>query len=184
MVTQIPKTPERNYRRTVKESGTWIWGRRSALPFEASKVGPSILYVLIVHAAKGMTLVDIREYYGAEDDEKPGKKGISLTVEQVRRRSHELLQQLSPALDSGKPWCKHQEPSAVSCSRRFVTLTTSPSLGIVIIPRHRLEPYQYFALIGTSMASTLINMILLKYAEPRSTQSSGGFVSALKPCPP
>ena len=105
------------------------------------------MYVLIVHAAKGMTLVDIREYYGAEDDEKPGKKGISLTVEQVRRRSHELLQQLSAALDSGKPWCKHQEPSAVSCSRRLVTLTTSPRLGIVIIPRHRLEPYQYFALI-------------------------------------
>ncbi|KAF8345845.1 transcriptional Coactivator p15-domain-containing protein [Amanita rubescens] len=33
---------------------------------------------------KGQILVDIREYYGADGDEKPGKKGIALTVEQVR----------------------------------------------------------------------------------------------------
>ncbi|KAH9978988.1 transcriptional Coactivator p15-domain-containing protein [Lactifluus volemus] len=37
---------------------------------------------ITVRSFKGKTLVDIREYYGAEDDEKPGKKGISLTVEQ------------------------------------------------------------------------------------------------------
>jgi hypothetical protein len=30
-------------------------------------------------------MVDIREYYGDEGDEKPGKKGISLTLDQVRK---------------------------------------------------------------------------------------------------
>jgi len=35
-----------------------------------------------VRSFKGTTLVDIREYYGTEGDEKPGKKGIALTVEQ------------------------------------------------------------------------------------------------------
>ncbi|KAN0132091.1 PC4 domain containing protein [Lactarius tabidus] len=37
-----------------------------------------------VREFKGSTLIDIREYYGSEGEEKPGKKGISLSVEQWR----------------------------------------------------------------------------------------------------
>jgi len=37
----------------------------------------------VVRSFKGMALLDIREYYGAEGEEKPGKKGISLQLEQV-----------------------------------------------------------------------------------------------------
>jgi hypothetical protein len=36
-----------------------------------------------VREFKGTVLLDIREFYGAGDEEKPGKKGISLTLEQV-----------------------------------------------------------------------------------------------------
>jgi Transcriptional Coactivator p15 (PC4) len=36
-----------------------------------------------VREFKGAVFLDIREYYGADDQEKPGKKGISLTLEQV-----------------------------------------------------------------------------------------------------
>lgn len=36
-----------------------------------------------VSSFKGTPLLDIREYYGPEGEEKPGKKGISLTLEQV-----------------------------------------------------------------------------------------------------
>ncbi|KAI0268806.1 transcriptional Coactivator p15-domain-containing protein [Gloeopeniophorella convolvens] len=43
---------------------------------------------------KGSTLIDIREYYGTDGDEKPGKKGISLSVEQWR-----TLMQASEAID-------------------------------------------------------------------------------------
>lgn len=36
-----------------------------------------------VREFKGSVFLDIREYYGADNQEKPGKKGISLTLEQV-----------------------------------------------------------------------------------------------------
>jgi len=36
----------------------------------------------VVRSFKGIHLLDIREYYGAEGQEKPGKKGISLTIDQ------------------------------------------------------------------------------------------------------
>ncbi|KAI9449411.1 transcriptional Coactivator p15-domain-containing protein [Lactarius psammicola] len=48
-----------------------------------------------VRSFKGITLIDIREYYGSEGDEKPGKKGISLSVEQWKS-----LMQASGAIDS------------------------------------------------------------------------------------
>lgn len=36
-------------------------------------------------------MVDIREYYGDEGEEKPGKKGISLTLDQVRESPLRLV---------------------------------------------------------------------------------------------
>ena len=41
-----------------------------------------------VRSFKGTPLLDIREFYGADDQEKPGKKGISLTLEQVGHSRH------------------------------------------------------------------------------------------------
>ncbi|KAL4073964.1 transcriptional Coactivator p15-domain-containing protein [Scleroderma yunnanense] len=35
-----------------------------------------------VRTFKGKVFLDIREYFGPDDDEKPGKKGISLALEQ------------------------------------------------------------------------------------------------------
>jgi hypothetical protein len=41
-----------------------------------------------VRTFKGNTLLDIREFYGADGDEKPGKKGISLSIEQWQALKH------------------------------------------------------------------------------------------------
>jgi len=47
-----------------------------------------------VRAFKGLPLLDIREYYGSGTDVKPGKKGISLKVEEW-----ETLKQSADAID-------------------------------------------------------------------------------------
>ncbi|KAG6866355.1 hypothetical protein C0991_005276 [Blastosporella zonata] len=49
-----------------------------------------------VRCFKGIQLIDIREYYGNEDEEKPSKKGISLTVEQweTLKKSADVLDEL------------------------------------------------------------------------------------------
>jgi len=41
-----------------------------------------------VRTFKGNTLLDIREFYGPDGDEKPGKKGISLSIEQWQALKH------------------------------------------------------------------------------------------------
>jgi hypothetical protein len=41
-----------------------------------------------MHFREGNTLLDIREFYGADGDEKPGKKGISLSIEQASLLVH------------------------------------------------------------------------------------------------
>ncbi|KAG5343009.1 hypothetical protein C0989_005960 [Termitomyces sp. Mn162] len=53
-----------------------------------------------VRSFKGIPLIDIREFYGNDDDEKPGKKGISLTLEQweTLKKSMEILDKLFVAM--------------------------------------------------------------------------------------
>lgn len=76
----------------MKAEVMWNWGRRNVSLFENSKVVPCLqcANVSITYFIKGSTLIDIREYYGSEGDEKPGKKGISLSVEQVRQSPYPL----------------------------------------------------------------------------------------------
>lgn len=48
-----------------------------------------------------MTQIDIREFYGDEGDEKPGKKGIALSPEQVSSKVHLILAQASNSIAVG-----------------------------------------------------------------------------------
>ena len=56
----------------------------------------------VVRSFKGMSLLDIREYYGPEGDEKPGKKGISLQLEQVGQETSECENHIDFHFFSGK----------------------------------------------------------------------------------
>lgn len=62
----------------------WIWARRNVLLSALSKV--RCLHFTLTSATEfqqGKVFLDIREYFGPDNDEKPGKKGISLHLEQV-----------------------------------------------------------------------------------------------------
>jgi hypothetical protein len=50
----------------------------------------------------GKTLIDIREFYNDNGEERPGKKGISLTVQQVRSSRFHLFYYIL-IIASGKP---------------------------------------------------------------------------------
>ena len=68
----------------LKATSTWIWARRNVPLFALSKV--CCLYFTpssATESRQGKVFLDIREYFGPDDDEKPGKKGISLQLEQV-----------------------------------------------------------------------------------------------------
>jgi len=57
-----------------------------------------------VRSFKDIPLLDIREFYGAGSDEKPGKKGISLTLEQwqVLKANVDTIDQLFSELSEAK----------------------------------------------------------------------------------
>ncbi|XP_006461107.1 hypothetical protein AGABI2DRAFT_70431, partial [Agaricus bisporus var. bisporus H97] len=57
-----------------------------------------------VRSFKDIPLLDIREFYGTGSEEKPGKKGISLTLEQwqVLKENSDTIDELFSDLSKGK----------------------------------------------------------------------------------
>ena len=64
---------------------TLIWAKRNVSPFVSSKASVNITCThMHTNSKAGKILVDIREFYGKDaEDEKPGRKGISLNPDQV-----------------------------------------------------------------------------------------------------
>ncbi|THH05524.1 hypothetical protein EW146_g9880, partial [Bondarzewia mesenterica] len=89
-----PKSAEKESHQEEDESGS-----SGAMTIQKNYDGEQFIDLgkkkrITVRNFKGQTLIDIREYYGDPGDEKPGKKGISLTVEQWKN-----LTQSMPSID-------------------------------------------------------------------------------------
>lgn len=75
-------------RLTKTGSNTLIWGGTGEQPFAPSKVCHHRDMARQNNCDTdhpGMPLVDIREFFGSGNDQKPGKKGISLKAEEVNQ---------------------------------------------------------------------------------------------------
>ena len=60
-------------------------GKKKRVTVRSFKGGLFVIRLVLytINSLPGAALVDIREFYGQEGDEKPGKKGIALSPEQV-----------------------------------------------------------------------------------------------------
>jgi len=83
--------------------------KRSVGPVQKSSEGDKYIDLgkkkrATVRSFKDIPLLDIREFYGAGSDEKPGKKGISLTLEQwqVLKTNADTIDQLFSELSKAK----------------------------------------------------------------------------------